>query len=48
MKKRYLRKIDLKNQIWGRPGEDFSCHQHFRKQEYYFFGLTFQSIAELC
>ena len=27
----------LKKYICGRPGEDFSRHQHFRKQEYYFF-----------
>ena len=24
----------LKNKIFGCPGEDFSCHPHFRKQEY--------------
>ena len=23
--------------ICGRPGEDFSCHPHFRKQEYFSF-----------
>ena len=26
----------------GHPGEDFSSHPHFQKQEYYFFDLTFQ------
>ena len=31
--KNYLREIDLKN--CGRPGEDFSRHPHFRKQEYF-------------
>ena len=28
----------LKKEIWGRPGEEFSSHPHFRKQEV-FFGL---------
>ena len=29
----------LKKSIYGRPSEDFSRHPHFRKLEYYFFGL---------
>ena len=29
----------LKKQIHGRLDEDFSGHPHFRKQDYFFFGL---------
>ena len=34
-KRKYIREIDKKKKKknCGRPGEDFSCHTHFRKQE---------------
>ena len=32
----------MKKNFCGRPGEDFFRHPHFRKQEYYFFGLKFE------
>ena len=37
MKRKYLRKINLKKLICGHPGEDFSRHPHFRKQEHFSF-----------
>ena len=48
-KREHLRKIDLKKTC-GRPREDFSRHPHFRKQEYYFFGLRtvlFQNFKDV-
>ena len=35
-KRLYLRKINLKKLICGRPGKDFSRHPHFRKQVFFF------------
>ena len=32
----------LKKLICGHPVEDFSCHPHFRKQEYFFWPCKFQ------
>ena len=33
--------LDLTKKIWDCLGEDFSCHSHLRKQEYFFRGLIF-------
>ena len=30
--------------ICGRPGEDFSRHSHFRKQEFYFIFIFFLAL----
>ena len=37
----------IKKNICGHPGEDFSRHPHFRKQEYLFFGLIEYLQSEL-
>ena len=39
MKKRICLENGLKKQVCGCSGEDFSCHPHFQKQEYYIFWL---------
>ena len=36
-KREYLRENQFKSR---RPGEDFCRRPHFRKEEYFFFGLT--------
>ena len=38
----------LEKIICGRPGEDFSCHKHFQKQEYFFWpGEVFLNFSFL-
>ena len=46
-KRLYLRKINLKKLICGRPGKDFSRHPHFRKQVFFFFWPVFEWISLL-